>query len=158
MKQGMKGKTWHFGMKLHVGTDPRGIVHSVTATHAGAADITQLPDLLHGEEREVFGDQAYWKEADREAFEARGVRYRVNRRPPSGKRLNKQWMMINRARSRTRARGEHPFRILKQLWGFAKVRYRGLAKNLARAQTMFALANLYQVRSQLLPAGARCAL
>jgi IS5 family transposase len=51
--------------------------------------------------------------------------------------------MINRARSRTRARGEHAFRVVKQLWGFAKVRYRGLAKNLARAQTMFALANLY---------------
>ena len=66
--------------------------------------------------------------------------------------------MINRARSRTRACGEHPFRVVKQLWGFAKVSYRGLAKNLARAQTMFALANLYQVRRQLLPAGARCAL
>src|SRR5919109_437336 len=63
MKQGRKGKTWHFGMKLHVGTDPRGIVHSVVATNAGAADITQLHDLLHGEEREIFADQAYWKEA-----------------------------------------------------------------------------------------------
>ena len=52
--------------------------------------------------------------------------------------------MINRARSRTRACGEHAFRVIKQLWGFTKVRYRGLAKNLARAQTMFALANLYQ--------------
>ena len=55
------------------------------------------------------------------------------------------------------ARGEHAFRVVKQLWGFAKVRYRGLAKNLARAQTMFALANLYQVRRQLLPIEARCA-
>ena len=58
-----------------------GLVHTVTATHAATADITQLPDLLHGQEREVFGDQAYWKEADRQAFEARGVRYRMNRRP-----------------------------------------------------------------------------
>ena len=158
MKQGKKGKSWHFGMKLHVGTDRRGIVHSMTATHAGAADIIQLPDLLHGEEREVFGDQAYWKEADRQAFEARGVRYRVNRRAPSRQRLNERWRKINRARSRTRARGEHAFRIVKQLWGFAKTRYRGLAKNLARAQTMFALANLYQVRARLIPPGARCAL
>ncbi|MGH7803829.1 MAG: IS5 family transposase [Candidatus Binatia bacterium] len=159
MKQGRKGKTWHFGMKLHVGTDPRGIVHSVTATNGGAADISQLPDLLHGEEREVFGDQAYWKEADRQAFEARGVRYRVNRRPKNRHHpLSERWRRINRARSRTRARGEHAFRVIKVLWGFVKTRYRGLAKNLARAQTMFALANLYQVRAQLIPAGARCTL
>jgi IS5 family transposase len=158
MKQTRKGKNWHFGMKLHVGTDRRGIVHTVLATNAAAADVTQLPDLLHGQEREVYGDQAYWKEADRQTFEARGVRYRMNRRPKGKQPLSEQWKKINRARSRTRARGEHAFRVIKQLWGFAKVRYRGLAKNLARAQTMFALANLYQVRRALLPAGAECAL
>jgi transposase, IS5 family len=158
MKQGRKGKSWHFGMKLHIGTDKQGLVHSVTATNAGAADITQLPELLHGQEREVFGDQAYWKEADRQEFEARGVRYRVNRRPAPSRPLNERWRKINRARSRTRARGEHPFRVVKHLWGFVKTRYRGLAKNLARAQAMFALANLYQVRAQLIPVGARCAL
>ena len=84
------------------------------------------------------------------------MRYRINRRPTSPRPLSERWRMINRARSRTRARGKHSFRVVKQLWGFAKVRYRGLAKNLARAQTMFALANLYQVRRQLLPAGAGC--
>ncbi len=156
MKQTRKGRNWHFGMKLHIGADKRGIVHTVRATAASVADITQLPDLLHGQERELFGDQAYWKEDDREFLEEWGVRYRVNRRPTSQRPLSERWRMINRARSRTRARGEHAFRVLKQLWGFAKVRYRGLAKNLARAQTMFALANLYQVRRQLLPAGARC--
>lgn len=156
MKQARKGKNWHFGMKLHIGADKRGIVHTVRATAANVADITQLPELLHGQERELFGDQAYWKEDDREFLQEWGVRYRVNRRPTSQRPLSERWRMINRARSRTRARGEHAFRVLKQLWGFAKVRYRGLAKNLARAQTMFALANLYQVRRQLLPAGARC--
>jgi IS5 family transposase len=158
MKQTRKGKNWHFGMKLHIGADRRGIVHTVRATHAGVADITQLPELLHGQERELFGDQAYWKEDDRKFLETWGVRYRINRRPTSQRPLSERWRMINRARSRTRARGEHAFRVVKQLWGFAKVRYRGLAKNLARAQTMFALANLYQVRRQLLPAGARCVL
>jgi IS5 family transposase len=158
MKQTRKGKNWHFGMKLHIGADRRGIVHTVKATNAAAADISQLPDLLHGQEREVFGDQAYWKEADRQAFEARGVRYRINRRPTPGAPLSERWRMINRARSRTRARGEHAFRVVKQLWGFAKVRYRGLAKNLARAHTIFALANLYQLRRELLPVGARCVL
>ena len=158
MKQTRKGKNWHFGMKLHIGADPRGIVHTVTATNAATADISQLPELLHGEEREVFGDQAYWKEDDRQFLEAWGVRYRINRRPTAQRPLSQRWRMINRARSRTRARGEHAFRVVKQLWGFTKVRYRGLAKNLARAQTMFALANLYQVRRELLPSGASCAL
>jgi IS5 family transposase len=153
MKQTRKGGSWHFGMKLHIGTDIHGQVHSVTATHAAEADIKQLPKLLHGEESVLYGDQAYWKEADRQAFEAKGVRYRVNRRAAGGnKKLSERWRKINRARSRTRACCEHPFRIVKHLWGFDKTRYRGIAKNLARAQTMFALANLYAVRHRLEPA------
>jgi IS5 family transposase len=155
MRQTRKGNAWHFGMKLHIGTDLKGRVHTVTATHAAQHDITQLPHLVHGEERVVYGDQAYWKEADRVAYEARGVRYRMNRRPNPTRPLTVRQRAINRARSRTRARGEHPLHVVKRLWGFAKVRYRGLAKNLARAWTMFALANLYLVRRQLLPAQAR---
>jgi len=158
MKQTRKGKNWHFGMKLHIGTDQHGIVHTVRATDAAVADITQLPELLHWQERELFGDQAYWKEDDREFLQSWGIRYRINRRPTASRPLSERWRMINRARSRTRARGEHGFRVIKQLRGFTKVRYRGLAKNLARAQTMFALANLYQMRRQLLPAGMRCEL
>jgi len=159
MKQTRKGKSWHFGMKLHIGTDRRGIVHSVTATHAAESDLKQLPHLLHGEETVLFGDQAYWKEADRQAYEAQGVRYRMNRRAPGGnKNLSERWRKIYRARSRTRACCEHPFRVIKQLWGFQKVRYRGIAKNLARAQTMFALANLYAVRHRLLPPEEECVL
>jgi IS5 family transposase len=155
MRQTRKGNAWHFGMKLHIGTDLKGRVHTVTATHAAQADITQLPHLLHGEETVVYGDQAYWKEADRAAYEARGVRYRVNRRPTHYRPLTVRQRAINRARSRTRARGEHVLHVVKRLWGFAKVRYRGLAKNLARAWTMFALANLYMARRQLLPAPTR---
>jgi transposase, IS5 family len=155
MKQTRKGKQWYFGMKLHIGADPKGRVHSVMATNAATADITQLDDLLHGEETTIYGDQAYWKEADRQDFEASGVRYRINRRPPGRQPLNERWRRINRARSRIRARGEHPFHIVKRLWGFAKVRYRGLKKNLTRAYTMFALANLYSVRHQLMPARAQ---
>ena len=158
MKQTRKGGNWHFGMKLHIGTDRRGTVHSLTATHAAESDIKQLPGLLHGEETVLYGDQAYWKEADRQAFEANGVRDRVNRRAAGGNRkLSQRWRKINRARSRTRARCEHPFRVVKQLWGFDKTRYRGIEKNLARAQTMFALANLYAVRHRLLPPAAEWA-
>jgi IS5 family transposase len=159
MKQTKKGNNWHFGMKLHIGTDRRGLVHSLTATHAAASDISQLEHLLHGEETTLWGDQAYWKEADRQAFEEAGVRYRINRRAPGGnKNQTEYWKRINRTRSRTRARGEHPFRVVKQLWGFTKARYRGIAKNLARAQTMFALANLYAVRHRLMPPQASAAL
>src|SRR5437879_5580700 len=78
------------------------------------------------------------------------------RRPTSKRPLSARWRMINRARSRTRARGEHAFRIVKQLWGFAKVRYRGLAKNAARAFTSFALANLYLVRKYIVPQHVWC--
>jgi IS5 family transposase len=159
MKQTRKGKNWFFGMKLHIGTDRRGTVHSLTATHAAESDLKQLPNLLHGEESVLYGDQAYWKEGDRRAFEEQGMRYRVNRRAPGGNRnLSERWRKINRARSRTRACCEHPFRVVKHLWGFDKTRYRGIAKNLARAQTMFALANLYALRHRLLPPQARCAL
>jgi IS5 family transposase len=151
MKQTKKGNNWHFGMKVHVGTDKCGVVHSLTATHAATADITQLDALLHGEERTIFGDQAYWKEADRQRFRAAGVRYRVNRRGTAQRPLTDYQKNINRSRSRTRARGEHAFRIVKQLWGFTKVRYRGIAKNAARALASFALANLYLMRRWILP-------
>jgi len=114
--------------------------------------------LLHGEEQALYGDKAYWKDDDRQRFEASGVRYRVNRRATSRSPLNWRWRQLSRARSRIRAPGEHPFHVVKRLWGFAKVRYRGLAQNLARAQTMCALANLYSVRYRLIPAGTRCAL
>jgi len=150
MRQTKKGNVWHFGMKLHVGTDTNGLVHSITATDAAVADITQLDDLLHGEETTLYGDRAYWKDTDREAWTTCGFRYRVQRRSTAQAPLSERWKRINRARARIRARVEHPFRVVKQLWGFTKVRYRGIAKNLHRARTAFALANLYLVRRQLL--------
>ncbi len=155
MHQTKKGKDWHFGMKAHVGTDRRGIVHSLTTTAANVADISQLPKLLHGEERELFGDQAYWSELHRQAALERGVRYRVNRRPNPGRPLSALERRVNRLRSATRARGEHAFHVVKRLWGFTKVRYRGLAKNTTRLFAAFALANLYLLRRRLItPQGA----
>ena len=156
MRQGRKGKTWSFGMKVHVGTDLRGGVHSLTTTDAAQADIQQAPYLLHGEERVLDGDQAYWSEPDRRACEKAGIRYRVNRRPVPHHGLSVRWRKINQARSRVRARGEHAFHVVKTLWGFMKVRYRGLAKNTARVFTLFALANLYLTRYKLGAQGATC--
>lgn len=158
MRQTRKGNQWYFGMKVHVGTDKRGVVHSLVTTDAAEADINQLPNLLHGKERELYGDRAYWREADRQEWKGRGLRYRVNRRGHRNAPISDHWREINRSRSRVRARGEHGFHVVKRLWNFDKVRYRGLAKNAARAYTAFALANLYLLRRKLLPAGAECVL
>jgi transposase, IS5 family len=85
MKQTRKSKNWHFGMKLHVGADRRGIVHTLRATDASVADISQMPELLHGREREVFGDPAYWKEDDRQFLEAWGYAIgSIGVPPPAG--------------------------------------------------------------------------
>jgi transposase, IS5 family len=149
MKQTRKGNQWYFGMKVHVGTDPQGLVHSLTTTDAAQADIQQLPELLHAEETALYGDKAYWSETDRQAAEAAGVRYRVNRRGTRARPLTPHERWVNQTRSRTRARGEHAFHVVKRLWGFGKVRYRGLFKNTVRALAAFALANLYLVRYKL---------
>src|SRR5437870_3503955 len=135
MHQTKKNGEWHFGMKVHVGTSKQGLVHSLSTGPANEADITRLDDLLHGQEDEL----AYWSEDHRQHCREAGIRYRVNRRPNGRKPLTEYQRTIHQARSRCRARGEHAFHVVKRLWGFAKVRYRGLAKNTARAFAVFAL-------------------
>ena len=159
MHQTQKNKQWHFGMKVHVGTSKQGLVHSLATGPANEADITRLDELLHGQEDELYGDQAYWCEDHRQHCRQAGIRYRVNRRAPSRLRpLTEYQKLINRSRSRRRARGEFAFHVVKRLWGFAKVRYRGLLKNTTRVYALFALANLYLVRRRLLPRGVQFAL
>jgi len=158
MHQTRKGKQWYFGMKLHVGASKQGLVHSVATGPANEADITRLGDLLHGEEDELYGDQAYWSEDHRQHCKQAGIRYRVNRRAKPHSQLSPYDKWVNRSRSRRRAFGEFPFHVVKQLWGFTKVRYRGIYKNTVRAFAMFALANLYRVRRRLTPRGTIYAL
>jgi IS5 family transposase len=156
MKQTRKGKQWHFGMKVHVGTDRQGLVHSLVTGPASEGDITRLDELLHGQEQAIYGDQAYWSEDHRQHCRHAGIGYRVNRRARPGRSLTKQQRETNRRRSTTRARGEHAFHVVKTLWGFAKVRYRGLMKNTVRAFAAFALANLYLARRTLLAPRPQC--
>jgi IS5 family transposase len=151
MHQTKKGNQWYFGMKVHAGMDPKGIVHTVTVTPANVADITELPNLLHGNERTLWGDAAYAKESIRREWAAQGKRYLANQPGTKTKPLTEHQKRVNRSRSRMRAIGEHPFHVVKCQWGFTKVRYRGLAKNLTRVFTTFALVNLYRVRAHLLP-------
>ncbi len=149
MRQTRKGTSWHLGMKCHIGTDPHGFVHTLTTTDAAPSNIGQLPSLVHGLEETLHGDKAYWKESDRAAYVALGGQYLINQR---GERTPER-DALHCERSRTRARGEHPFHVVKVLWGFTKVRYRGRYKNTVRALAAFALANLFRARKQWLAVG-----
>lgn len=149
MKQTKKGNQWHFGMKVHVGTDTQGRAHSVAVTDAAVHDSTEMDDLLHGEESEVYGDKAYGSKFRKDRLEASGVTWRVNRKARPGKKLTCADRSFNRKSNRTRARVEHLFGVVKNLWGYRKVRYRGLAKNAAQVFTLLALANLYLARRDL---------
>ena len=95
-------------------------MHSLSTTPAKGADITGLPRLLHGQESELFGDQAYWSEFHGQCAEVSGIRYRTNRRGPSTKPLTEHQKFVNRIRSSSRARGEHAFHVVKRLWGSAR--------------------------------------
>jgi len=154
MSQTRKGNQWYFGMKVHIGTDRKGIAHTVTTTTAKDADITQLPALLHGKERVVHGDRGYFSAEANRYLRKRGMRSRLQKRAASGHPLTDTEKGRNRRWSSVRARVEHPFHVIKRLWGFAKVRYRGLYKNTVRVFALLALSNLYLVRRRLLPHGA----
>jgi len=154
MTQTRKGNQWYFGMKVHIGTDRKGVVHTVATTTAKEPDIHQLPALLHGEERLVHGDRGYFSKDAVAYLRSRGIRSRLQKRVGATRALTDTERVRNKKWSSVRARVEHPFHVIKRLWGFAKVRYRGLAKNTARAFALLALANLYLVRRRLLPHGA----
>lgn len=151
MHQTRKGKMWYFGMKVHTGTDAdSGLVHTVSATAANVADVNVLGELLHGNEERLHGDSAYHSKALKAQAEANGIAFNVNQRGTKTRPLTQAQRARNRRFSKIRAIGEHPYLVVKRLWGHAKVRYRGLAKNLAQMNTLFGLANLYRVRYQLL--------
>ena len=148
MHQTKKGKQWHFGMKAHIGVDAEsGLVHTVVATAANEHDVTQTHALLHGKETDVFADAGYVGVAKREENEGRAVNWHVAMRP--GKRralpetpLGQIQEAIEHTKARIRAKVEHPFHVVKNLFKHKKTRYRGLAKNAAQLLTLFGLANL----------------
>jgi IS5 family transposase len=156
MHQTKKGNEWHFGMKAHIGVDSQNkLIHSVAATAANVADSQVLPHLLHGNETRVWGDQAY--RGQREVIRAHAPRARdfTNRRYRHRGVVNEIEREKNRTKSRVRSRVEHAFGVIKRVFGFAKVRYRGLKKNAERLFVACALANLFMVRRRLLrPQGA----
>lgn len=151
MHQTRKGKQWYFGMKVHTGVDTdSGLVHTVRGTPANVADVNVLGELLHGGEESLHGDSAYHSKELKAQAEASGIEFNVNQRATKQRPLTKAQRARNRRLSRVRATVEHPFLVVKRLWGHAKVRYRGIRKNLVQMHMLFGLANLYRVRYRLL--------
>jgi len=151
MHQTKKGNQWYFGMKAHVGVDSRTkVIHSVVATAANVHDSQCLRDLLHGEETRVWGDSAYQGQTEVIRSHAPRARDLTHRRYRYKGGVDEIERARNRVKSTTRARVEHSIGVIKRIFGFVKVRYRGLEKNAHRLFVTCALANLYLVRKQLL--------
>jgi IS5 family transposase len=158
MHQTAKGKQWYFGMKAHVGVDSRHkLIHTILASAANIADSLALPHLLHGKETCVWGDQAYQGQTEEIRKAAPHARDCTNRRYRFGQHIDETIKARNRTKSKVRAKVEHAIGVIKRVFGFQKVRYRGLAKNLQRLEASAALANLFMMRRRLLTLQARCA-
>ena len=151
MHQTKKGNQWYFGMKAHIGVDSRSkLIHSVVASAANLHDKHALTSLLHGRERRVYGDSAYAGQTDLIKGKARRARDFTQRRGRGYQYLSTEERRKNRNKSKVRSKVEHAFLIIKRIFGFDKVRYRGIAKNLHRLQVTCALANLFMARRYLL--------
>jgi transposase, IS5 family len=160
MHQAKKGNQWHFGMKAHIGVDAEsGLVHSVVATAANVADVTQAGALLHGQETAAFGDSGYQGVHKRD--EAKGPHWQVAMKPGKRRQLNAtfEWArMLEQAeqlKASIRAKAEHPFHVVKNLFRHRKTRYKGMAKNAAQLFSLFGLANIVIAKRRLMALHAR---
>lgn len=163
MHQTKKGNEWRFGMKCHVGVDAgSGLVHTITATAANAHDITEASKLIREDDEVMYGDSGYLGIDKRDEVTAdehlSAMEYRINRRPGKLPKVTDQainWeKYIENRKSSVRCKVEHVFRIIKCDFGYRKVAYRGIAKNLNRLNVMFACANLLmcaRAKRSLLP-------
>jgi IS5 family transposase len=154
MHQAKKGNQWHFGMKAHIAVDAEsGVVHKVVSTAANVNDVTQAGALLHGQETDAFGDAGYRGVAKRE--EAQGPQWHVAMQPGKRKLLSDSALgqmieKVEQIKASIRAKVEHPFHVVKNLFRHKKARYKGLAKNHAQLLSLFGLANLVIAKRQLL--------
>jgi IS5 family transposase len=155
MRQSKKGQQWYFGMKAHIGVDAQsGLVHTVRGTAGSVNDVVEANTLLHGQESDVFADAGY-QGAHKRPDAREGVVWHVAMRPGKRAALDKNGKLgqlideLERLKASIRAKVEHPFRVIKRQFGHVKVRYRGLRKNTAQLNTLFALANLWMARKKL---------
>ncbi len=148
MHQTKKGNQWYFGMKGHIGVDSQSkLIHSVAATAANVHDSQLLGDLLHGDETRVWGDSAYAGQGEVLRKAAPKAKDFTNKKASRNRPLSDEDKARNTTKSEVRAKVEHPFLILKRIFGFNKVRYRGLDKNANRLFTACGLVNLYMARA-----------
>lgn len=163
MHQTKKGNQWHFGLKAHIGVDKEsGLVHTLVTTAANVADISQTAALLHGQEEAVWADAGYVgvdkREDMQEVLAANGqeVQWHVAKRRKAVEKMMDGWQKKlaqahEKLKARVRAYVEHPFHVVKNIFRHRKVRYKGMAKNDAQLNMLFALSNLYMVRESLRP-------
>jgi IS5 family transposase len=163
MHQAKKGNQWHFGMKAHIGVDKdSGLVHTLTTTAANVSDISQTPALLHGQESGVWADAGYVGVEKREDMQQalraneQTVQWHVAKRRSTIEKLAEGWQKsmaqaYEKLKAQVRSRVEHPFHVVKNIFKYKKTRYKGLAKNDAQLNVLFALSNLYMVRGELRP-------
>jgi transposase, IS5 family len=150
MRQTKKGNQWYFGMKAHIGVDSKTkLIHSVVATSANVHDKHPIPQLLHGNENRVYGDSAYASQKKLIAQAAPKAKDFTNQKGSRHKPLTDREREKNRTKSQVRAKVEHAFLIIKRIFGFAKVSYRGLKKNGNRLFVVAALANIFMARHHL---------
>ncbi len=156
MHQTKKGNQWYFGMKVHIGVDKdNGLIHSVETTAANVHDLTPAPELLHGEETVVYADAGYQGIEKRDEMQGKAIGFRVAMRPGKRRALpdtpeGRLDDLIETAKAHIRAKGEHPFRVIKRQFGFQKTRFRGMLKNSCKVNVLAALANLFMARHLLL--------
>ena len=159
MHSSKKGEQMYFGMKAHIGADAEsGLVHTVRGTSGNVHDVTQGNSLLHGGEKFAWGDAGY-QGIEKRPDAKPNVTWHIAMRPGLRRALDKDKAadaaidQAEKLKAGIRAKVEHPFRVIKRQFGYVKVRYRGLKKNTAQLITLFALSNLWMVRSKLMGAG-----
>ena len=145
MHQTRKGKLWYFGMKMHIGVDDTlGLIHSLETTPANTHDLRVVDQLLHGEEERIFGDSGYRGIEDHLAPKKRAAKHFIAAGPSKRRAMDPDSPEAHaeKLKASMRAKVEHPFFYIKRMFGYAKVRYRGLAKNHNRLSVLAAFANL----------------
>lgn len=163
MHQTKKGNQWYFGLKAHIGVDKdSGLVHTLVTTSANISDISQTPALLHGQEQDVWLDAGYVGVEKRDDMQAalaangQEVQWHIAKRRKTIEKLTEGWQKslaqaYEKLKAQVRARVEHPFHVVKNIFKYKKARYKGLAKNDAQLNVLFALSNLYMARENLRP-------
>lgn len=163
MHQTKKGNQWYFGLKAHIGVDKEsGLVHTLVTTSANVSDISQTPALLHGQEQDVWLDAGYVGVEKRDDMQAalaangQEVQWHIAKRRKTIEKLVEGWQKslaqaYEKLKAQVRARVEHPFHVVKNIFKYKKTRYKGLAKNDAQLNVLFALSNLYMARENLRP-------